>query len=222
MQTNRVLIITNGEENLDFIKNIIKNYDKIISVDGASNKLYKLGIIPDVMVGDFDSIKKDAFEFYKLKKSIEFISLNTEKDFSDTHCAINYVIENNIKNADIVGFFGGRWDHSFANIGLLYYAYKKGLELRVLSKYNEAMMIGEGEHLFKKKVGYYWSFFTLFEDVRISISGMKYNLNDKYIVQGDSLGLSNEFVEDGRVIIHQGLALVVQSKYDKDIEGDIC
>lgn len=221
MQTNKVLIVANGEESLDFIKNIIENYDRIISVDGANNKLYELGIIPNVMVGDFDSIKKDILEFYKTK-NIEFINLNTEKDFSDTHCAINYAIENNIKRADLVGSFGGRWDHSFANIGLLYYAYKNNLKLRIVSKNNEVMIIGEGEHFFKKKKNYYWSFFPLFEDIKISISGMKYNLNNKYVVQGDSLGLSNEFVDDAKITIHQGLALIVQSKYDKIVKGDLC
>ena len=216
MQTNKILIVSNGEENLNFIKNIIKNYDKIIAVDGASDKLFKLGITPDVMVGDFDSINNDTLLYYGKNPNIIFIRLNSEKDFSDTHCAINFAIDNNFQKADLIGVFGGRWDHSFANVGMLYYAYSKGLQLRVLSEDNELMLIGEGEYIFNKRENYYWSFFPIFEDIKISISGMKYLLKEKYVKQGDSLGLSNEYVEDARVTIHKGTALVVESKYDKN------
>lgn len=210
---DRILIVTNGDLEENFIKKIISNYDFIISVDGAYNTLYKLGIIPNIMIGDFDSINKDIF-LKSDEYNIEKINLRSDKDFSDTASALDLAIERGYNNIDIIGGIGTRWDHSLANINLLYYGFEKKANVRLLSDDNKMSIYSEGEYDIAKDSSIYWSFFPVFDDVTISLINMKYELNKRFVRKGDTLGLSNELIDNSKFIVHSGNIIVVESKKD--------
>ena len=63
-------IFVNGNmKSQKFYKEKVLDYELVISADGASNRLYEIGIIPDFIVGDLDSINKVSYDFYKLKET---------------------------------------------------------------------------------------------------------------------------------------------------------
>lgn len=104
----KTLIITGGNLNKDFTKEYLKKYsfDLIIAVDKGLEVLDKLEVKPNYIVGDFDSINKEILQKYKVHHNIKIITLNPEKDFTDTHVAINVAIENNSK--EIIVLRGNR------------------------------------------------------------------------------------------------------------------
>lgn len=215
METNRrILIVVNGDNDLDYLREIYEGYDLIISADGAGNILYEANIKPNILVGDFDSIDKKVLEYFE-KEGVRCIRLNPEKDFSDTHVALDVAMKEGGNTIDIVGGFGSRWDHSLANLNLLYYGYERGVDLRLIETKNKTFVRGAGVYDFTCKKEEYFSFFALFEDAVISLENVKYPLKDKKVHRGESIGLSNEYRGDAKVTIKSGSVLIVQSQKDE-------
>ncbi len=212
-KTKRALVVANGDNKASYLQSIYKSYDLIIAADGAANVLHQAGIRPDIMVGDFDSVDSEVFIRFE-SQNIEIIRLKAEKDYSDTHVALNIGINEGAGIIDLAGGFGSRWDHSIANLNLLYYCHEKGVELRLISEDNTAMLRGEGDFFLPFKSDSYISVFALFEDAVVSLENLKYKLNSRALKRGESLGLSNEYQGDGRVIVSKGSVLLVESKKD--------
>lgn len=105
----KTLIITGGNLNKDFTKEYLKKYsfDLIIAVDRGLEVLDTLKVTPNYIIGDFDSINKEILDKYKEKNNIKIMTLNPEKDFTDTHVAINVAIENKSKEIIIL-----RWNRN--------------------------------------------------------------------------------------------------------------
>lgn len=210
---NRVLLVVNGDNDIGYLSRIYKKYSFIVSVDGAGNLLHQANIKPDMIVGDFDSIDPVVLKTFE-QEGIRRIKLLPEKDFSDTHVALDTVIEEGARAIDIVGGFGSRWDHSLANLNLLYYGHQKGIDLRLIGEKNKTFIRGVGTYIFPCKEEEYFSFFAIFEDAIISLENMKYPLKEKKVRRGESIGLSNEYLGDAKVTIHAGSVLIVQSQKD--------
>lgn len=106
------LLFTGGEQaNLRTIKNIIKTKEDffLIAADSGLETTDKLGLMPDLILGDMDSIKnKNLLEKYS---SAETKIFPVEKDFTDTELGFKYAIEKNCKAIYIFGAGGGRTDH---------------------------------------------------------------------------------------------------------------
>lgn len=217
MQSNikKALVVANGDNDLSFLQQIKGDYELIIAADGAANKLSQANVIPHILVGDFDSVESDILNKYKAMGS-KLHQLDPMKDYSDTHIAVDVAIENGYDHVDLAGALGGRWDHSFANLNLLYYGYKKGVQIRLISPDNKAQLLGVGEYLFPIQKDYYWSFLALFEEVVITLEGMKYPLKERLVKQGESIGISNEFESDGKISIKKGSALIMLSRKDNN------
>ncbi len=211
----RALIVANGEQETGYLKSVAPDYAFIASADGAANHLLSADIKPDLLVGDFDSIEEETLEHYE-RLGVERISLQKEKDFSDTQVCVEEVIHRGYRSIDLIGGFGGRWDHTMANFNLLFWAFEKKVELRMISAKNTAQLLGEGKHRIPKIDHAHFSFFCFFEDAVVSIARMKYTITDRAVKRGDSLGLSNEYLDgDGEIEIKKGSILMINSLKDK-------
>lgn len=95
----------------------------------------RTGIVPDVIIGDFDSVNADTLDFFKKKNDIEWTKLNPVKDDTDTEAAIRLAIEKGAQSITLLGATGSRIDHVLANIellgiGLRHKVQMKSLQLR--------------------------------------------------------------------------------------------
>ncbi|MCT4601065.1 MAG: thiamine diphosphokinase [Marinifilaceae bacterium] len=109
------LIICNGEFPKNNIsKELIKNAEKIICCDGAADIAIENKIIPNIIIGDGDSISEQVQKNY----SNRFIHIKDQEN-NDLSKAVNYCQEQNIENIAILGLTGKRDDHTIANISLL-------------------------------------------------------------------------------------------------------
>ena len=213
MSKKKALLILNGE--LDFEKKDLnqivegRKIDKIIAVDGGANKARNLNLLPDLIIGDLDSITEKNKEYYS-KKNIEKIKYPVEKDQTDSEIAVEYCLENNFKELYLTAALGGRIDQQLANLNLLEYIYELDLEAKIISQKVEIALIKKSKKFVSKK-GYRLSLLPQSKSVKeLSIEGCKYNLDKKDIYRSKSRGISNLIVkEEAEVKLKSGLLFYV-------------
>ncbi|HRU97458.1 MAG TPA: thiamine diphosphokinase [Ruminococcus sp.] len=182
----------------------------VICADSGYKHAKKLGLVPDLLVGDFDSYTR------KLPKGVEVYRSVPEKDDTDTLMAVKIAIERGYTNIYLYGALGGpRFDHAFANIQTMLYAREHGANLILIGN-GTLLLQGEGEAMYteeSKRWGYkYLSVFAITETVKIkSLRGVKYPLENYEMKSSFPIGVSNE-ITDGQAFldIESGLALVIQ------------
>ncbi|MDD4334128.1 MAG: thiamine diphosphokinase [Desulfotomaculaceae bacterium] len=112
----KYLVITNGTYgDLDWYRSRINKFAKKIAVDGGAGRARELGIIPDWIVGDMDSISAHDRRFME-EAGVCFELHPAEKDFTDTQIALKLVEREGGREIEIWGGTGSRLDHNLSNI----------------------------------------------------------------------------------------------------------
>ena len=118
---NKIAIIANGTiQDIDYHNQKIKDIDIIICADGGSNNAVKMNLIPDYIIGDFDSIEKKTLDYFKEKGKTKLIHDNDESK-TDLELALSLAVSLEPKEILIFGAIGNRFDHTLANILCLTY-----------------------------------------------------------------------------------------------------
>ena len=183
----------------------INDGDFLIAVDQAVEDVIVQGFHINLAVGDFDSLKNHA-----LLKGLEVLTLDVEKDLTDTESALIYASKMGFKAIYLVGGLGGlRFEHSYANILLL----NKYKNLTIITDHSKVFKLSAGRH--RIEFDGYVSLFAL-EDSILSLEGFKYLLNDYELKITNSIGISNEIVDSfGIVDIKYGSLLVFLTKKEQ-------
>ena len=181
----------------------------VIGVDRGALNAVSLGIKPDISIGDFDSVNEEEFKLIA-NNSKSVVRLNPIKDKTDTEEAINLV-----KGYDEVIILGGiegkRIEHFYANLMLLL-KYPNVIIKDDRSKIEVKIKDFIPDNDYK-----YISLFSIDDEAMISISGMKYNLENYKLKKIEpTLGCSNEIINNPIVKIHSGRLLVISSKDDHE------
>lgn len=137
------IIFSNGDyENLSFYEAYVKvcNPALIICADGGANAAYKIGILPDLLIGDMDSVKPEILKEYQIS-GVEIKKYSTHKDETDTELAVNYCIEKEVSRVILFGALGSRLDHSFGNIYLLNCLLKKKILAEMVNESNRIFLV---------------------------------------------------------------------------------
>ena len=187
----------------------------IIAGDRGLEALYQLKIIPNHVVGDFDSVSPKILEFYKKQPQIIFHTYNAEKDNTDTDIALKLAIQINSSEITILGALGKRMDHAIANIHILKDALEANIPCQIIDTYNRIYLINTEKTLEKEKTyGKYISLIPLTSTVEgLTLKGFKYPLNRYNLPIGTSLGISNEIIEDiAHIEMEKGILIVIESK----------
>ena len=223
---NHILIITGGHLNIDFAKEYTKtlSYDKVFVVDKGLEYAEAMEIVPDYIVGDFDTVNESVLQMYEQKIEKGEISAYIErhpakKDATDTELAVLKAIEEDAKKITILAATGSRLDHVLMNLGLLLQTERAGIECYIVDETNRVQMLastGRKCCRMKKKeqYGYYLSVVPMTASVEnVTLEGVMYPLKDRTIYQGESLTVSNQILSDEAFIsISQGTVLVIESK----------
>lgn len=209
----KALIVCNGSiENYSFYTDLFNNVDLIICADGGASHLKKFGVMPHILLGDFDSILKEDLEYFKTH-GVQVLKFPVEKDMTDTELAVELAIEKGSNEIIIIGGLGSRMDHSMSNVFLLKKMLANDVKGRIINESNEITVIDSSIKL-KKDIGMKVTLLPLTESVEgVTTKGLYYPLIDAKITMGSTLGVSNEFVEDiAEVSIRKGLLLVIKSR----------
>ena len=218
-KTGRAVIITNGEikNHSSLYKILTSKYslsckDTVIAADGGAENCLKMNLIPDIVIGDMDSIKKDTTRQLGLKsKKIKYISSSPTKDESDTQLAVEYAVNLNAGKIIIIGATGGRIDHSFANLVLLASRDYNNLDIRIIDENSEIFVIKKSTEITGEK-GKKISIFSLSPYTYFTCTtGLKYKLKNEKLFFSPVRGLSNEFIENtANINIKRGQLLIVR------------
>ncbi len=213
----RYLIVTGGSVHLDFAKEYLEHqaFDKVIAVDLGLQSVQALRLVPDLIVGDFDSVPAEVLAEYEGTPGVKLQRLCPEKDFTDTHAALEAALEDGAGEIVILGATGTRIDHVLANIHILMKALEKHVSACLVDTCNRIYLAEGRQEISKRRChGEYVSLFPLTERASgVTLHGFKYPLQDAVLTMGNSLGVSNELVEDiGVIEVQRGILLVVESR----------
>lgn len=210
----KTLIVGSGSlSDIGFLRKRYEWADLVIAADGGSLYLDNAGLAPHVLLGDFDSLPGPVLQKLKGNESIEIITFQPEKDYTDMELAVDLALERGAYEIVMVGASGIRLDHTIANIHLLYKILKSGAKGYIEDEHNRICLIDSSITLYKTddcKV----SLVPLPPYVKgITTTGLLYPLNGETLVFGTGRGISNEFVsEKATVSLEEGLLLVFVSK----------
>ncbi|MBO5478923.1 MAG: thiamine diphosphokinase [Clostridia bacterium] len=211
------LIVSGGNIDLNFLQNYYSNNTNqtIIAVDKGLEALYKLRILPNHIVGDFDSIYIKTLEYYTNNPNIQIHKYIPEKDYTDTDIALNLAINLRSSNITIIGATGSRIDHTLANIHILTSTLKANIPCQIIDSNNKIYLINNSLTLEKSKTyGKYISLIPLTSSIYgLTLKGFKYPLEKATLTIGKSLGISNEIIQDIATInLKEGILIVIESK----------
>jgi thiamine pyrophosphokinase len=209
----RAIIFCNGDlSNFRNAKKYIKPTDYIICADGGAKHVLKLGIKPDVIIGDFDSLSKKDQKIF-IEKQVPFITHEKEKDETDSELAVQFALEKGFKTIFIFGLLGSRIDHMLTNFFALDYISSADADVTIIEGKQEIRLIKNKIKLEGKK-GDLVSLIPLNGDVKkVTTKNLKYSLKNEDLKFGYSRGISNVFTEDtAEISLHEGSLLVIHTK----------
>ncbi|BAP85576.1 thiamine pyrophosphokinase [Paucilactobacillus hokkaidonensis JCM 18461] len=186
-----------------------------IGIDRGAKRLLKLGIIPVVAAGDFDSI--DAEELTNLQSRVSDIrQYPPEKDLTDTQIGVSIALDDfDASKIDVYGATGGRLDHLLANLFLVLDEKFRpnASKIRLIDQQNTVNFYLPGEYeIVKEPDKKYLAFVNLTSVKGLSLTDEKYQL-DSFDSEYPISWASNEFVgTKNHFSFRTGVVAVVQSR----------
>ena len=204
-------------DNLDYVRDFMAQTPDcvIICADGGAKYAKRLGLIPDVLVADFDSGSSCI-------PCGELIRLTPEKDDTDLQHCVYLAIQRGCTDITLACATGGRLDHLLANLLLCESAFEAGARLTVIDRQNTVFLhTGGCMQLSRAQARRYVSLIPLDRKlVGVTLSGLKYPLQDAVITRTRIVSISNEVVEDAfQIRIDEGRAFVVFSEDAPGTDG---
>ena len=185
----------------------------VIACDLGLDHTIKMGLVPNIVIGDFDSVSDYGKNMIDERK-IECIKHPPIKDDTDTALAVKYALSQGYKDIIIICAFGGRTDHFLGNITAARYGAECGALIRIEDEDTKITVFSECSISLNRIEGFSLSVFSLTDECRgVSIKGAKYKLENA-VLKGDlTLGVSNEFVDDTVIVsVDAGALMCVMSR----------
>ncbi|MCX6791484.1 MAG: thiamine diphosphokinase [Candidatus Gottesmanbacteria bacterium] len=206
----RIVIVGNGTLSKKCLT-IIQRGDYVIGVDRAASWLIQEGRIPDMAIGDFDSVTKE--ELKHIQQSVKNIQrFPKDKDSTDMELAVVHAIEMKPTEVLVLGGTGSRMDHTMATWHLLDLLLEEKILHVLLNETNRIRLVGRGKTIIEKASYRYISILPYTKSIMLSLNGFRYNLVYKTLQQGTTLGVSNEIQKaQGIIRIFSGKAWVIES-----------
>lgn len=176
------------------LKNYLGEVDYIIAADKGCECLYNYNIVPDLLIGDFDSANKEILNKAKLEIK-EVLEFPPEKDYTDTEIALMEAVKRGAERIYLFGATGSRLDHTLGNIGLLLIAKEKGIVLEIIDD-NNRIYLGQNKMTLNGSYGDNISFHALSDKVvNLEIKGGKYILESYDMSLLAPRAICNEFID---------------------------
>ena len=188
----------------------------VVAADSGYLTARRLGIKPQVLIGDLDSLDKDKLSENELDE-IEKILVSPIKDDTDTQLAIDTALARGVQRITLVGGLGGRLDHTLSSVFMLEYLAERHVDAVMTDGKNRVHIIracGEEQTLFVER-GYKYLSLVSLTDVcsGVSVSGVYYPLDTVEITRKYTYAVSNEITDDfAKVTLVNGVMLVIESR----------
>lgn len=209
--------------------------DYVIAADAGYENLKAVGIVPDLVVGDFDSMEvegvkgvtgpvKDLDIFADAEKAeyihhlqrIELDGVETRvidpiKNDPDMLACVRIGMERGFRSFHLIGGTGKRIDHSIANLQVLGFLAQKGMHGYLYGEHQLVRAIRNESVRFPKEMQGYFSALSLSDECHgVTERGFKYIVTDVTLSNMMPTGLSNEFVgTEAEISVKDGTLLLI-------------
>ena len=178
--------------------------DYILAADGGLKHTRKLGIEPNEIIGDFDSLgfTPPGAEVFPV-----------EKDDTDTMAAIRHAVTVGCGEIWLYCAMGGRLDHLLGNLQAAAFAVKHGVWVRIIDRETEIRVFTGGCITVPEREGWSLSVLALSDRCTgVSIHGTKYELENVTVENSFPIGVSNQWQGDAEISVAAGVLAVMDSK----------
>lgn len=185
----------------------VQKDDYMIAADGGLRHLEAIGLAPNAILGDFDSLG------YTPENATVF---PVEKDDTDAMLAVRQALALGFSEIHLYGGLDGkRLDHTIANLQTLQFLADHGAVGYLIGKRYIATTVKNGSLSFSESATGILSVFCMGQDAKdVTLTGLKYNLTEGVLTAGFPLGVSNHFIsEKATVSVKCGTLLVL---YDRE------
>lgn len=182
--------------------------DLVIAADGGYAALAEQGIVPDLLIGDLDSLDTE------IPREIPLLRHPVEKDDTDMRLAYLEGAARGYTDFIIYGGAGGRIDHTLANFSLMLEITEGGGSAVMVADSFDAYVISRGDIYLPARDGGSVSVFAIGGDAKgASIRGLKYSADDITLKESFALGVSNSFIgKEAKISVREGALLVIVGK----------
>ena len=197
----RAVIIGNGDiVDYERIRSFLRPEDFIICADGGMRHAMRMGLTPEVLLGDFDSVSPGE------KAAAKVIEYPARKDFTDGELCVDYAVKNGFSEILLLGMTGTRLDHTINNILLLFRCPNGCL----IDEHNEIYAISDRLRIQNRR-GKTLSILPVYGNLEgITTTGLEYALNRETLFFGTTRGNSNVIVaDDAEICVENGKGIVI-------------
>jgi thiamine pyrophosphokinase len=212
----RAIIFANGDAaDPEIVRHWAAQADLIIAADGGTRHALAVGVVPQVVIGDLDSL--DEADRTQLDRSrVQLIVYPTRKDYTDLELALQYAVQQGATEVIILSALGGRWDQSLANLLLLTLPELAQVPTRVVDHHLSIQVIRDRAEI-AGRVGDTLSLIALKGDAHgVTIEGCEYPLNEATLPFGATLGISNVLTQNtAKITVKQGQILALHTRREE-------
>ncbi len=203
----RCVIIGGGDCSTDFICANITEHDYIICADGGYDYLFDTSVVPDLVIGDFDSAKNTP-------QNTEIVKLPVEKDDTDCAAALNEAVKRGYKDILLLGGTGGRFEHTFANISIMANATNNGFNFEMADEKHHFYCIKNSKIEIAKNPNEQISVFAFGgKAYGVTETGFHYNLDNYTLDPFIPLGISNDVTDNvGVISVKDGTLIIIKTQ----------
>lgn len=139
-----ILILTGGSIEPSFAKNYIAqhSWDRILAADSGLEFCRAADILPDRILGDYDSARKETVHYYREHFPERMVTYPSEKDETDTELAVSLALEAGADHMTLLGATGTRVDHLLGSLQLLVKACAAGADCVIVDAHNRIRLLG--------------------------------------------------------------------------------
>jgi thiamine pyrophosphokinase len=207
----RAVVFVNGEvQDYTALAKWLRPGDHLIGADGGTRHMLALGLLPDAVVGDLDSLEPETVAKL-IAQGVDIERYPVAKDQTDLELAIERGLRAGASEILLLGALGGRLDQTLANL-LILAQRNWPVPLRLAEGNQLAQVLRSGETLtLHAAPGSTVSAIPLSAVVTgITYTGLEYPLEDATLTIGSTRGVSNVVASSPATItIDEGVLLVV-------------
>ena len=169
----RTVVVANGEvPDSELSLSILNDKRRIVCCDGALQKLLSINIIPDVVVGDGDSMDREELSRHNIPYHAD-----RSEEYNDLQKALKYCMANGYDDVLLLGCGGLREDHFIANLSIMV-MYSEKMRLSMLTEHG-VFNVMRGTSMFRSVPRLQVSVFPSNLHTKLSFSGLKYPVNNR-------------------------------------------
>jgi thiamine pyrophosphokinase len=173
---------------------------RVIAADSGMRHAATLGLTPELWLGDFDSAGSELLVSYRHIP---------RQDYPDGEIAVDEALRRGATEIILLGAFGGQMDHALAHLAMLVGLTRRGIAALATSGREEAYGLVSRLSLEGLASGTRLSILPFSDIEGLTISGVKWPLNERDVPLGATLTLSNVVVSGVQVSLRRGEAAVI-------------